>query len=201
MKRAEFPFPKIPQDPDDARIYHKSASKRGTRIGKNIARMLAKAGFKGGRILDVGCGSGEVLIEVAKALTETELVGLDLSGPLLDIARSSAAREGLTDRLAFRMGDAEAMPFDDDSFNFVLSVNTFHVIDDPVAMLNEIERVLKPDGGLAISCIRRSWLGWFMRILKTSYTSAEAKEILSRSKLRPWKFQENPLWFVIMVES
>ena len=48
------------------------------------------------------------------------------------------------------------MPFEDDSFDVVVSVNTFHVVDDPVAMLNEIERILKPEGILGLSCIKRS---------------------------------------------
>lgn len=199
MNRAPFPYPKVPEDPDDAKLYAESATKRGTRIGKNIARGLSKNGFEKGRIMDAGCGAGEVPIELARAFPKAEVVGLDLSEPLLEIARSATAEAGLSDRLTFKKGDVQAMPFEDDSFDFVVSVNTFHVVDDPVAMLNEIERVLKPNGGLSLSCIKRSWLEICMPILKTAYTSAEAKEFLQCSKLRPWKFRDYLLWFVIEV--
>lgn len=199
MKKAPYQHPKVPEDPEYARIYAESAAKRGRRIGKNIAQRLVKDGFKKGRILDAGCGSGEVVIEMARALPEAEVVGLDLSEPLLEIARANADEAGLSGPVSFRKGDVQAMPFEGDSFDFVVSVNTFHVVDDPVAMLNEIERVLKPDDGLGLSCIKRSWFGLFMPILKTSYTASEVKEILRRSKLRPWKFHDYLLWFVIEV--
>lgn len=199
MERAPFPFSKIPSTPKDAMSYHKSSAKRGRRIGKNFVGLLVKHGFRRGRVLDAGCGSGEVLIEIAKAFPEAELVGLDLSEPLLEIAREQAEDADLSDRLTFRKGDVEAMPFDDDSFNIVISVNTFHVVDNPVAMLDEIERVLKPDGALALTCVKRSWLSLLMPILKTAYTVSEANEILDCSSLRPWRIRDYLLWFVVEV--
>lgn len=201
MKRASFTYPKIPGTPEEAQTYAESAAKRGTRIGKHIARQLARGGFEEGAILDVGCGSGEVLIEVARVFPKAELVGLDLSEPLLEIARSSAEKAGLANQLKFKKGDAQEMPFMDDSFDVVVSVNTFHVVDDPVAMLNEIERVLKPGGILGLSCIKRSWLSIFMPILRTAYTASETKKILQCSKLRPWKLHESLLWYIIDVAS
>ena len=111
--------------------------------------------------------------------------------------RRQTEEAGLSKRLTFKRGDVEAMPFEDDSFDLVISVNTLHVVDDPVAMMNEAERVLRPDGALVLTCIRRSWLGLFMPILKTGYIVEEVKEILGRSKLRPWKLRDYLLWFVV----
>lgn len=197
MKRAPFPYPKVPETPEEAHKYAESAAKRGTRIGKHIARQLAKGGFEEGTILDIGCGSGEVLIEIARAFPKAELVGLDQSEPLLEIARSSTEKACLSNQLKFKKGDAQAIPFEDNSFDVVVSVNTFHVVDDPIAMLNEIERVLKPEGILGLSCIKRSWLGVFMPILRTAYTVSETKEILQCSNLRPWKLHDSLLWYII----
>jgi len=197
MKRASNPFPKVPEEPEEARVYHESASKRGRRIGRNFVSQLKGRGFEGGSVLDAGCGAGEVLIEIARAFPRAELVGLDLSEPLLEIARRQTEEAGLSERLTFKRGDVEAMPFEDDSFDLVISVNTLHVVDDPVAMMNEVERVLRPDGALVLTCIRRSWLGLFMPILKMGYTVEEVKEILGRSKLRTWKLRDYLLWLVV----
>lgn len=76
------------------------------------------------------------------------------------------------------------MPFENESFDAVISLNVLHVVDDPIAMLNEIERVLAPDGIAFISDIRRSWLGLLMPILKTAYSPGEVAQLLQRSRLR-----------------
>jgi ubiquinone/menaquinone biosynthesis C-methylase UbiE len=74
------------------------------------------------------------------------------------------------------------------------SLNTFHIVKHPVVMLNEIERVLAIDGSLMVTDIRRSWLGLFMPILKTAYTSAQSRDLLSRSKLRRYEFLQGRFW-------
>ena len=197
MKKAPILYPKVFDDPEAAQEYAASAAKRNKRLARTFAKILSQLGFEKGRILDVGTGAGEVPIELAKVFPKAEVVGLDLSEPLLEIARASTAEAGLSARLSFKKGDAQAMPFEDNSFDAVVSLNTLHVVDNPMAMLDEIERVLAPAGVLAIGDIKRSWLGFFMPILRTGYTAAEAKEILRRSKLRPWEFHESFLWFGI----
>jgi len=197
MKREPNMYPSVFTDPEAAREYAASAAKRGKRIGKDFAKVLSQLGFEKGQILDAGAGSGDVAIELARVFPRAEVVGLDLSEPLLELARSSMEKAGLSDRLSFEKGDVQAMPFEDDSFDVVASLNTLHVVDDPVAMLDEIERVLAPNGMLGLSDIKRSWFGLFMPILKTAYTATEAKELLHRSKLRPWEFHESFLWFSV----
>ena len=191
IKRAPVPNPDVSNDPEAAREYDTSTAKRGKRLGKTFIKALSKLGFEKGRILDVSTGAGEVAIELAQAFPEAQVVGLVLSEPLLEMARASTAEAGLSDRLSFEKGDVQAMPFEDNSFDAVVSLNTLHVVDRPVAMLDEIDRVLTPDGILAVSDIKRSWLGVFISLLRTAYTSAEAKELLRRSRLRPWEFRES----------
>ena len=167
-------------------------------MGQLIAKELKDIGFNKGRILDVGTGSGELAVELAKAFPETEVTGLDLSEPLLEIARQFTARAGLNDRIYYKKGDAQALPFNADTFDVVVSLNTLHVVDDPVAMLDEIERVLVPNGVLTISDIKRTWLGTIFSIFKTGYSTSEVEEILRRSKLRSGKIMESFLWFSII---
>lgn len=197
MKRAPLFFPRVFDDPETARSYAASASRRGRQVGKIVAEGLVKGGFAKGRILDAGCGAGDLAIELARGIPNAEIVGLDLSEPLLELARSSSAEAGLTGRVSFEKGDIQQMPFQDGWFDVVVSLNTFHVVAGPVAMLNEIERVLSPAGRLLLSDIKRSWLGLFMPMLKTAYTPEEAKELLKQSRLRSWKVYDRFFWFGI----
>jgi ubiquinone/menaquinone biosynthesis C-methylase UbiE len=192
-KRVVIPE-KVLHDPEEARRYAASSARRGQRLGRLFVRLLLRMGFKRGRILDVGTGSGQVPLELAYAFPEADVVGIDLSEPLLELARSAAKKAGLEARLSFRKGDVQEMPFFDHSFDVVVSLNTLHVVDNPVTMLNEMERVLSPVGILLLSDIKRSWLGWFMPALRTAYTTAELKRLLQQSKLRPWKLSESLFW-------
>jgi len=197
MKREPLFFPRVFDDPAAAKKYAASNSSRGRQVGKIVAKNLVKEGFLKGRILDAGCGAGDLAIELARQIPGTEIVGLDLSEPLLELARSSAAETGLTNRVSFEKGDVQQMPFPDGWFDLAVSLNTLNVVEDPVAMLNEIERVLSPAGRLLLSAIKRSWVGIFMPIFKTAYTLQEVEEILKRSRLRPWKIYERFFWLGI----
>jgi ubiquinone/menaquinone biosynthesis C-methylase UbiE len=197
MKRAPLFYPRVFHDPETARSYAASASSRGQRVGKATVEILAKSGFEKGRILDAGCGAGDVALELARGIPGAEVVGLDLSEPMLELARSSAAQAGLTDRLCFEKGDIQKMPFQDGWFDVVVSLNTLHVVEDPVAMINEVERVLAPEGGFALSDIKRSWIAWVMPMLRTAYTPAEVEDILRRSRLRSWQVSSHFFWLLI----
>lgn len=194
MKKAPFPFPRVFEDPDMARHYAVTHGKYGIRWGKTFAREMAEHGFAEGRILDIGTGSGEVPIELARAFPGSRVAGIDLSEPLLEKARQGAHREGLSARLTFEKGDAGSLPFEDDSFDVVVSVSTFHVVEDPVAMLNEVERVLVPGGRFSIVTLRRSLLGLIEKAIASSFTPSEVRDLAAESSLRPWKVRSGILW-------
>lgn len=88
------------------------------------------------RVLDVGCGTGVFLRAVADLGARPH--GLDASRALLRVARARVPEAEL------RVGDAELLPFDDDSFDVVTGFNSFFFADDMVAALREAGRVAKP---------------------------------------------------------
>jgi ubiquinone/menaquinone biosynthesis C-methylase UbiE len=165
------------------------------RFGHEYAGKLAARGFQTGRILDVGCGFGATNLVLAERFREAEFVGIDLSEPLLQLARETAKEAGLGPRVRFEHADVQQIPYDDDSFDVVLNANMVHLVDDPIRMLNEIERVLAPEGMLFIADLRRSWLGWVEREIRSALTVAEATELFSRSELRSGVFSQDLLWW------
>ena len=187
------------QNAEYAERYAESSAKRNKKIARMFTKWLAQQGFEEGRILDVGCGSGDIAIEIASAFPRAKIVGMDLSEPMLKIAQSAAEKADVPDRVSFRKGDAKSMPFEDKSFDVVISLNTFHLVDDQVGMLNEVERVLKPNGLLLVTDIRRSWMRLFYRHLKDAPTAEQAKEIASKSKLRNHQFQQGSVWLAFVI--
>jgi ubiquinone/menaquinone biosynthesis C-methylase UbiE len=97
----------------------------------------------GARVLDLGCGGGHVSFNVAPHAGE--LVAYDLSVEMLAVVEATARERGLTN-VTTRQGRAEHLPFDDASFDVVLSRYSAHHWRDFRGGLREAARVLKPDG-------------------------------------------------------
>ncbi|HUT97768.1 MAG TPA: class I SAM-dependent methyltransferase [bacterium] len=185
-------------DPEKARAYGRRSAARNRRMGRTYAKELARVGYTGGPILDAGCGSGECSIELAKVFPDAEAVGLDLSPELVEMAREKAAKSGPLPNLRFEVGDAAATPHPDGHFDVVICTDVLQIVPDPVALVNELERVLAPGGRLYLGSIKRSWLGHLVPILKISFTIPEVREILQRTRLRPHEIIEKGIYFVVV---
>ncbi len=117
------------------------------------------------RVLDVGCGLGLFLIGAAKRLTTGRAVGIDkwqledLSGNYAAGTLENATIEGVVDKVEVHTGDARKLPFDDASFDVVLSSMALHNIYDAnerKTAVREIARVLKHGGRLLIVDVRHT---------------------------------------------
>lgn len=109
----------------------------------------AMAPQPGETILDIGCGAGSLDRQLAR-LVPNKIVAIDPNTFLQSEAAALAASEGLTDRIEFRPGNAEALPFPDASFGCVFSVTVFEECDADKALAEAI-RVTKPGGRVAIA--------------------------------------------------
>jgi ubiquinone/menaquinone biosynthesis C-methylase UbiE len=186
---------RIFSDEDRAARYAQNHQKMGENLGWEIARKLHARGFQGGRIIDVGCGSGGTAIVLAQEFAQSQILGLDLSQPLLQLANQAAQAAGMADRIRFETGDAEDIPCEENSFEVVLALNMVHIVEHPIQMLNEIERILVPDGSVFIVDLRRSWLGLFEKEMKSALTLEEARALFGQSGLREGSFSSSLIWW------
>ncbi len=98
-------------------------------------------------ILDVACGTGEFERLLLAEYSSQQIVGVDISENMLAIAKQKCSAYP---QVSFEIASASNLPFDNDSFDVIVSANSFHYFDDPIAALKEMRRVLKPDGKVII---------------------------------------------------
>lgn len=141
------------------------------------------AGRDLGRVVDVGCGTANLLPLLADAGARAEsCIGIDAAPGMLRMAREKARAS------AFRAGvaaaAAEALPFADGAFDLAVSASTLHDWDDPRAGLAEIRRVLRPGGELLLLDWHRDPLP--MRLLNVGMRIARAgyRRMYTRGEMR-----------------
>jgi ubiquinone/menaquinone biosynthesis C-methylase UbiE len=97
------------------------------------------------RLLELGCGTGAITREVARALPAGQVIGLDQSDDQLATATALAAGEGLTS-VAFQRGDAHQLPWPAGSFDGVYCRFLLEHVADPLLVIQEMHRVARPGG-------------------------------------------------------
>jgi ubiquinone/menaquinone biosynthesis C-methylase UbiE len=100
--------------------------------------------LKSGLLLDLGTGPGYCAIEIARKSESIRVDGIDLSLRLIKMAQENARRSGVDDKVNFETGNAARLRFADASYDMVISTGLLHMLKDPIKMLEECYRVLKP---------------------------------------------------------
>ena len=102
------------------------------------------------RVLDVASGTAAVAIQLARAAPERTVVGIDQSPEMLAAGRARVGRAGLSDRVELREGRAESLPFADGEFDALTFTYLLRYVDDPLATMRELARVVRPGGVIAM---------------------------------------------------
>jgi SAM-dependent methyltransferase len=105
-------------------------------------------------VLDVGCGTGRSSRDAARLAPAGSVLGVDLSGPMLERARTAAEQEGL-EHVRFVQADAQVFPFPVAAFDLAISSFGAMFFADPVAAFSNIARSLRPGGRLGVLAWRR----------------------------------------------
>lgn len=107
-----------------------------------------------GLVIDIGCGPGDLVVDLAQRLPDARVVGVDPSPDMLRHARATAGASSVGDRVSFVDGGAERLPFADGSVDIAVSTLSAHHWPDASAAFAELARVLRPGGIARIHDIR-----------------------------------------------
>jgi arsenite methyltransferase len=128
-----------------------------SRVGKLLLRdkIFSKLKLKGDEtVLDIGCGRGLLLIRAAKNLTSGKAIGADhWQGTMeysytSEMVKENASIEGVENQIEIMNADAQALPFENDKFDIVMTSLMMHHVPDTSKAISEMIRVLKPQGAL-----------------------------------------------------
>jgi ubiquinone/menaquinone biosynthesis C-methylase UbiE len=183
-------------------------------VARRATGMVAR-----GTAIDLGCGPGYLVAEIVRQAPGLHVTGVDLSDDMLAEAEAFAQRRGMAQAVSFRKGDVQQIPFEDNSVDLVVSTLSLHHWSDPVAVLNEVARILRPGGSLLIFDLRRDlsapvWLLlWFVTAFlvppalrraneplssrNASYTPQEARDLVQRSQLADLRVTRGPVWLTL----
>ena len=151
-----------------------------------LAERLARTIPPGSRILEVAPGPGYLAIELAKR-GQYAITGLDISKTFVEIAIANARRASV--KIDFERGNASAMPFVDDTFDLIVCRAAFKNFSQPLEALNEMHRVLKPQGRALIIDLRRDAsmddIGAYIKDAKVGWANALIYKATFRCLLIP----------------
>jgi ubiquinone/menaquinone biosynthesis C-methylase UbiE len=131
--------------------WYATLTKKALEDFRALARRTAEQIPSGSRVLEVAPGPGYFAIELAK-LGDYRITGLDISETFVEIARKNAAQAVV--QVDFRHGNAANMPFESETFDFLLCRAAFKNFSEPLRALQEMYRVLKPSGTALIIDLR-----------------------------------------------
>ena len=179
-------------------------------------KALLESDITAGHALEIGHGPGYLGLEWLKLTEGTTLTGLDISPDMQILARRNASEYGFDARTDYRLGNCNALPFADESFDAVFTNGSLHEWEDPCGAFDEMWRVLKPGGRYFISDLRRDmgfvmmsflWLGTrptsirpgLLTSIHAAYTPAELQKMVAGTALYGAQVSGN--WIDVFIQG
>ncbi len=172
-----------------------------------------------GLLVDIGCGSGNLIVRIAEKFQNLELFGVDISEDIIQLAKQRALDKSVDEKIEFKIGTAESLPFSDHSVDFIISTLSLHHWSDPLKVIEELHRVLKNNGTLLIFDFRRDARKFFYGLftfatkivvpkalkkineplgsISASYTPDEVNEIFSQTTFQNIEIHPYLAWMFI----
>ena len=164
-------YTRVAAEPDGDFHFHRGPEYAAARLGYDLEELaklpasvtasfagignphLVQRLVPGSIVLDVGCGAGTDLLLAATHIGPTgRAIGVDMTQSMVARARSGAQAAGLSN-VDVRLGDATALPVEDNSIDVLISNGVFNLVPDKERALAEIFRVIKPGGRLQLADI------------------------------------------------
>ncbi|MFX0008204.1 MAG: class I SAM-dependent methyltransferase [Promethearchaeota archaeon] len=223
-KNARKPSIEGLDDPEVAKAFEKMTNLVPFKILRRRILSELKKYNPEGKLVDLGCGSGNLLVLISKKYPNLELIGVDISSEILELARLKTQDNELTGNVDFKVGSADNLPFPDNSVDFIISSLSLHHWKDPSIVLKETHRVLKHNGVLEIFDFRRDSRKFFYGLLtfatkvvvpkplkkikepigslQAGYTPIEIKELISNSPFKNEEIEFYLAWmFIKMIKG
>lgn len=203
FKTTRIPESEIMDKQEEVAAYNTAATENHfNQIDETFVKQAINLGTQEGRVLDIGCGPGQILLKLALRKPNIQLIGIDLSWIMIQEALKKVNKTSLRSRISLLVGDAKCLPFENESFDLVLCNSVLHHSSNSLGLLNEITRVIKPTGALLVRDLKRPtrfffsfhawWFGrhysglikrLYLDSLKASYALSELRALLRHSSL------------------
>ncbi len=210
-------------DPDVVKAFERMANTPPFKLLRRKVISTIRKLNPTGTLIDVGCGSGNLIIQIAKKFSNLNLIGIDLSEDIITAAIKSAEENGVNKKIKFEIGSVEKLPFSDDSIDFIVSTLSLHHWYDPLTSFKEIYRVLRRNGTCLVFDFRRNSRKFFYGLLtfatkivvpkalknineplgslKAAYNESEIYQILSEIPFIEVEIKPYLAWMFIKIEK
>ena len=158
-------------------------------------------------VLDIGCGGGMAIKEIAKITTNGFVAGVDYSETMVRQALKHNSSAVYATRVEIRNGSISNLPFKDETFDKAYAIESFNFWPDPIAGLKEVYRVLKPKGLVAISTAwskempnQRKYTAMARKMRFSLYSGSEMVDMLTTAGFpqAQLEFQAGKKWLCII---
>jgi ubiquinone/menaquinone biosynthesis C-methylase UbiE len=124
-------------------------------VNAAFAQSAAALGPVFGNVLDAGTGTARIPIALCQLRPAWKLTCIDLSANMLKVGAENVEKAGVRSQINLELIDAKAMPYPDNYFDMVISNSIIHHLPDPLPFLQEVKRVLKPNGAIFLRDLLR----------------------------------------------
>lgn len=121
-----------------------------TEVNTAFAQQAIQLGPPMGKVLDAGTGTARIPILICQLCPQWQVIGIDLAQSMLQLGSKNVEQAGLQQQITLEWVDAKQLPYPDEQFDLVISNSLVHHLPDPLPFLQELRRVLKPNGGIFI---------------------------------------------------
>lgn len=144
--------PEVMDDPEESQAYDDMDHAEVNRL---FVQDLLGAGELGERVLDLGTGTARIPIELCEQNAECKVIASDAAVSMLEIAKLNIAVAGFEHRIELQLVDSKQLLLDDEEVDTVISNSLIHHVPEPMTVVREIARVLRPGGKVFLRDLMR----------------------------------------------
>ncbi|MFB8790487.1 MAG: class I SAM-dependent methyltransferase [Potamolinea sp.] len=121
-----------------------------TEVNTAFAARAIEIGPPSGLILDAGTGTARIPIILCQMRPQWQIIGIDLAQSMLQVGLANVTRANFQSQIKLEFVDAKQLPYPDEHFDMVVSNSLIHHLPNPLPFLQELKRVLKPNGAILL---------------------------------------------------